>query len=218
MCTVCVATPTLMLECHFCSYQQHAACYRIISVDNIPTKHCCVSCSIKHGVPCTDAKLVKMSSNPAVANTCLFRRVLYLLLQVESVNLELVAERLGVDESTAEAVVNKVGKEGCLEDDQVEGQWRVLSQVVVSNMLPKYIGRKKKSKAGCNVEGSQGEVNSVCAGDNADKKERGSQDVAKCSAVAGSAQVPKYEAKRIGTRRRNSKRRKVSEVKGDLQI
>ena len=167
-----------------------------------------------------------MSSNPAVAHTCLFRRVLYLLLQVESVNLELVAERLGVDESTAEAVVNKVGKEGCLEDDQVEGQWRVLSQVVVSNMLPKYIGRKKKSKAGCNVEGSQGEVNSVCAGDNADnadKKERGSQYVAKCSAVAGSAQVPKYEAKRIhmdeeGTRRRNSKRRKVSEVKGDLQI
>ena len=41
--------------------------------------------------------------------------------------------------------------------------------------------------------------------------------------VAGSAQVPKYEAKRIlfegeEAKRRNSKRRKVSEVKGNLQI
>ena len=132
----------IMLVCQYCSYQQHAACYRIISVDNIPTKHCCVGCSNKHGVPCTDVKLEKMSSNPVVAHTCLFRRVLYLLLQVEVINMELVMERLGVDNNTAEAVINKLGMEGCLEDDEVEGQWRILSQEVVTNILPKYIGKK----------------------------------------------------------------------------
>ena len=48
--------------------------------------------------------------------------------------------------------------------------------------------------------------------------------VAKCSMASGSAQVPRYEAKRILVKgeeessRRNSKKRKVSEVKGNLQI
>ena len=57
-----------MLECFYCSYLQHGACYRIISVDNNPTTHCCVTCSMEQCVSCTDAKLVKMSSNPAETN------------------------------------------------------------------------------------------------------------------------------------------------------
>ena len=122
----------LMLECHLCSYQQHAACYRIISVDNIPSKYCCVTCSIKHGVPCTDAKLVEMSSNPAVAHTCLFRRVLYHLLQVEGITVEVVVERLGVETSTAVAVVQKLGSEGCLEDDEIEDdRWLGVNYAVI---------------------------------------------------------------------------------------
>ena len=61
-----------------------------------------------------------MSSNPAVAHTCLFRRVLYHLLQVEGITVEVVVERLGVETSTAVAVVQKLGSEGCLEDDEME--------------------------------------------------------------------------------------------------
>ena len=68
-----------------------------------------------------------MFSNPPVAHTCLFRRVLYLLLQVKVINMELVTERLGVANNTAEAVINKLGMEGCLQDVEVEGQWRILS-------------------------------------------------------------------------------------------
>ena len=68
--------------------------------------------------------------------------------------MELVTERLGVDNSTAEAVVNKLGMDGCLEDDEVEGQWKILSQVVESKIIPKYIGKKGKQtcKAGDNME------------------------------------------------------------------
>ena len=68
-----------------------------------------------------------MFSKPPVARTCLFRMVLYLLLQVKVNNMELVTERLGVDNNTAEAVINKLGMEGCLQDVEVEGQWRILS-------------------------------------------------------------------------------------------
>ena len=117
--------------------------------------------------------------------------------------------------------------EGCLEDDEVEGQWRILSQEVVTNILPKYIGRKgTKTGKGHKTEdasASQEGTTSGAAGDIVDKKVDINKKVAKCSMVAGSAQVPKYEAKRIlvegeGAKRRNSKRRKVSEVKGNLQI
>ena len=41
--------------------------------------------------------------------------------------MELVTERLGVANNTAEAVINKLGMEGCLQDVEVEGQWRILS-------------------------------------------------------------------------------------------
>merc|ERR1711970_55410 len=72
----------IMLDCHYCSFQQHASCYRILSVEDVPNQHCCVTCSKEYGVKCTDSKLVKMSSNPGIAGTCLFRRM-------ENVNTEL---------------------------------------------------------------------------------------------------------------------------------
>ena len=141
--------------------------------------------------------------------------------------MELVTERLGVDDNTAEAVINKLGMEGCLQDDEVEGQWRILSQEVVTNILPKYIGKKgKKTGKGHKTEDaipSQEGTTSGAAGDIVDKKIESNGKMSKCSKVAGSAKVPKYVAKRIlvegeGAKRRNSKRRKVSEVNGNLQI
>ena len=97
---------------------------------------------MEQGVPCTDAKLVKMSSNPAVTHTCLFRRVLSLLLQVDIVNTELVVDRLGVELDTAVAIIQKLVGEGCLVEDEEEAELKVQQEFLVSSVLPKYLGRK----------------------------------------------------------------------------
>ena len=156
----------IMLDCQHCSYQQHASCYRILSVEDVPIQHCCVTCSKKYGVKCTDSKLVKMSSNPGIAGTCLFRRFLFYLLQVEVVKVESVMEMLGIPLDTAEALIEKVGREGCLGDDDIEGQWKVVHDVLKIKVVPKFIGRKGKK---CNVGGgaatkSGSQKDGVCGG------------------------------------------------------
>ena len=62
--------------------------------------------------------------------------------------MDIVVSRLGIDFNTAEAMVNKLGGEGCLEDDEVDGQWKVVKKVVESSAIPKFIGRRKGKKSG----------------------------------------------------------------------
>merc|ERR1719233_241495 len=142
---VCMNThpDLIMLDCHHCSFQQHASCYRIFSVEDVPNQHCCVTCSEELGVKCTDSRLVKMSSNPGIAGTCLFRRFLFYLLQVQVIKVESVMEMLGIPWDTAEALIGKVGGKGCLkDDDDIEGQWKIVHEVLESEIVPKFIGKK----------------------------------------------------------------------------
>ena len=177
---------------------------------------------MEQGVPCTDTKLVKMSSNPAVTHTCLFRRVLSILLQVDMVTTELMVEKLGVEHGTAVAVLKKLVEDRCLVEDEEEGQLKVLKEILVGSVLPKYLGRKggKTSKQPRAVVEDGG----LAAGGDQDEKKSEEKDV-KCSVVAGTHQVARYQFKRSlikesreGTSKRLSKRKKVSEVKGNLQI
>ena len=228
---VCMNTQpdTIMLDCHLCSFQQHASCYRIFSVNNIPTKHCCVTCSKQNGISCTDNELVKMSSNPTVIGTCLFRRALFLLLEVELITVDVVAGRLGFGGPTSEAIFDKLGGEGCLEDHEVEGQWRVLKKVLESKTIPKFIGRKgKKSNVGEGVVkgGSQDGGLYGNASDTKDRNLNTKKKGAKCSVVADVHQLSECGEKRRlielekgeGEERISKRKKEVSEVKGDLQI
>ena len=69
--------------------------------------------------------------------------------------VDIVMRALGIDINTAEAIVDKLGGEGCLEDDEVEGQWKVIKKVVESSTIPKFIGRKKGRKS-CGRRGAPG--------------------------------------------------------------
>ena len=138
--------------------------------------------------------------------------------------MDVVLRRLGIDIDTAEAIIDKLGGEGCLEDDEVEGQWKVLKEVLESTTIPKFIGRKKGKKGnmgeGVVIKGD-GQEGGVCG--SGDKKV-GNVDTeikaAKCSVVADAYKVRETGEKRqlIELEERASKRKKVSEVKGKLQI
>ena len=148
-----------------------------------------------------------MSSKPSITLTCLFRRVLSLLLQVDMVTTELVVEKLGVVQETAVAVLEKLVADGCLVESEEEFQWKVLEEVLVNLVLPKYIGRK-----GGKISNKDTDKDTVTE--------------VKSSMVADKTQVPWSEVKRSlvkdsgeeGTSRRLAKRKKVSEVKGNLLI
>eukprot|EP00092_Neocalanus_flemingeri_P039036 GFUD01042495.1.p1 GENE.GFUD01042495.1~~GFUD01042495.1.p1 ORF type:complete len:544 (+),score=171.29 GFUD01042495.1:115-1632(+) len=232
----------LMLQCTYCSTLQHAACYRIVSADKIPAQHCCVTCSIAQGVTCTDSRLVKMSTKPAITHTCLFRRMLSLLCQVDAVTLHQVTERLGVELDTAGAVLQKLTEEGCL---VVEGEdWVVQREPLLSTFLPKYLGIKKKQGASgatkeervieiqmnAGGEATANDLPVVIVGDGAgDTAAEDGQQVSvevKSSVVAQPYQDARNEGKRSlvtdrevkGGNVRVSKRKKVSAVKGSLNI
>ena len=225
-----------MLGCYHCTFLQHAACYRIVSADKAPAQHCCVSCSIAYGFSCTDTKLVKMSTNPAVTLTCLFRRVLAFLLEENRVALEVVMSRLGVEQDTADAVFQKLAEEGCLVKEGEE--WVVQMEKLVETVLPRYMGKAvvRKQGIGASKTGEVEKVNNPAVGEemeayNYASEIGGAGDVIvseemKCSTVAKPNKVKREQEKRElvplkggeeGDSRR-SKRRKVSAVKENLSI
>ena len=241
-------TDPMMLVCSFCSSLQHAACYRIVSEDMAPAQHCCVSCSIVHGVPCTDTKLVKMSTNPAVTLTCLFRRVLACLLVKDRVTLEDVMDKLGVEEGTADAVLKKLaGEEGLAKEG---ADWVVQREKFVDYVLPRYmgkgLGKKKQDKGTPKMGGKRKKNESVlvvgtgvgneeaetdileikiemkketgCAGDGAIDKEKKCSTVVKPNYINGDKERVPIKGGEDGGSSRRCKRRKVSEVKENLSI
>ena len=174
----------VMLQCQHCGYWQHAACYRIVSEDRLPVRHCCVECSVSIGVVCTDPKLVKMSVNPAITQTCLFRRVLSLLNQEAVVTLQLVMSRLGVAQDTVDNLLQKLSMEGCLVEEG--GQWVVQREQFETTVLPKYLGRKRPVRVQAKINGGGGERSALAEGD----------EVKKCSTVAKPYQIAVTGVKR----------------------
>jgi len=134
----------LMLTCHYCCQQQHAACYRLTQLSMLPAVHCCVDCS-KEGQGdrvCTDKKLVKMSAKPAVVLTCIFRRALVALMEMEKVGLDFFMEKFGLSRDIAEGILGKMVKEGTILQGE-EDCFRVDKRTLEMVAIPKYLGVKR---------------------------------------------------------------------------
>jgi len=138
---------TLMLMCQYCNKQQHAACYRLTELAMLPVVHCCVDCSKNEHVDmvCTDTKLVKMSSKPAVVLTCIFRRVLVALLEIEKVGKEFFMGRFGLSSDTAFGILTKLEKEGTILGTGA-GYYRVDKRTLEIVAIPKYLGVRRSEE------------------------------------------------------------------------
>ena len=144
------------------------------------------------------------------------------------VKVESVMEMLGIPLDTAEALIEKVGREGCLGDDDIEGQWKVVHDVLKIKVVPKFIGRKGKK---CNVGGgaatkSVSQKDGVCgSGDKRVENVNTEMNKRKKSSVVVDAfqMCPSGEKRRlvqeedVGSQK-TCKKKKVSQVKGNLQI
>merc|ERR1712142_363585 len=134
----------LMLVCKFCLKLQHGACYRVVDSEDVPLEHCCISCYLHDPSKriCTDKKVVKMSSRPSFGITCIFRRVLVLLMTNNSMTLDSAAEYLGVDVSTVEGLSKKLVSENIVREGS--NGYEVVREVLEDVALPKYLGTKKR--------------------------------------------------------------------------
>merc|ERR1719357_1014872 len=141
----------LMLKCEYCSNLQHGACYRIVSSNNIPKVHCCLLCHLDAPSErtCTDKKLVKMSSKPSLALTCIFRRVLVMLMHNDIVYSRYFVEVMGVDEDTNQGIITKLVNENVvvLENDA----YKVNKEALMKFALPRYMGIKGMSYDGAST-------------------------------------------------------------------
>ena len=72
----------------------------------LPAVHCCVDCSKEGqgGSVCTDKKLVKISAKPTVVLTCIFRRALVALIEMEKVGVDFFMENFGLSRDIAEGI------------------------------------------------------------------------------------------------------------------
>jgi len=138
----------LMLKCDYCSKLQHSACYRIVSSNKIPKVHCCLPCHLDAPFEktCTDRKLVKMSTKPSLALTCIFRRVLAMLMHRDILDSHCFAEAMGVDEETNQGIFKKLVNENVVIVEK--DAYKVNKEVLVKFALPKYMAIKESSPYG----------------------------------------------------------------------
>lgn len=133
----------LMLLCGHCSKSQHAACYRILDSSQIPVEHCCVKCYQEgKGERCTDQKLPKMSMKESASVTCLYRRILALIVKHDSIVKEDLVKMLGEEEFSDE-IIKKLQVDGLLND-----QLMVNKDTLFNKALPKYMGIKNYDPVG----------------------------------------------------------------------
>merc|ERR1719430_207848 len=136
----------LMMLCSYCSTQQHAACYRVMEEDKVPAVHCCVECSkeSQSSRVCTDSKLVKMSTKPAVVLTCIFRRALVALTQKEKIGGDYFTEKFDIGEDLVQGILAKMINEGIVHAE--DSYYRVVKETLETVALSRYLGVKKNDK------------------------------------------------------------------------
>lgn len=125
----------LMILCAICKYWQHGICFLIQSEDEAPDHHVCDVCAVpgdqdKHP---TDAYLCNLSSI-AVQATCLWRRALLAVSEMNRVLAPNLAKRLGTEITVAQGVINRLEKEGFIKN---QGKGKRLGKIVNKDKIKK---------------------------------------------------------------------------------
>ena len=155
-----------------------------------------------------------MSTKPAVVLTCIFRRALVALLEMEKVGVDFFKEKFGLSSEIAEGIVAKLEKEGSILKSD-EGGFRVDKRTLEMVAFPKYLGVKRVEER--NLESileKTGEMN-IGGGDGEMGRgiKRGMEEV---EIAEGEKQVSREGRENVG--RRASKRVKMSRTEDSVSM
>ena len=108
----CVANEDdgLMIQCSVCSYWQHAVCFKILDESLAPARHVCHLCC-NSAAETTDPELAEVHESEAQM-ICLWRRSLAACLEVNHISCAQLACRLGVADSLASCLMDRLISEG----------------------------------------------------------------------------------------------------------
>ena len=141
---VCLSTTRdpLMLLCTSCSTLQHAACYRLLSRDDLPSEHTCWDCSKRLNIPCTDPRMDKFEGQEekAVA-TCNYRRVLALLFNRDDpiITPQMIQTQLNMSEEDGHRLMIKLVHHGVVTEES--GRF-LINGGGLKAMMKKFLGIK----------------------------------------------------------------------------
>ena len=136
----------VMLTCSRCGCVEHGVCYRIISRDQVPSHHVCLSCADETH-PCTDTKLVKikMSQSNNASITCLFRRILVAMIDLETIPENWIEERFAKSSrSVLDGISKKLVQANVLQG-KVKGTY-VIKKEALRTQVKRYLGDKNQIK------------------------------------------------------------------------
>lgn len=100
----------LMVLCAVCHYWQHAICFKILDESIAPARHVCNLC-FNSDAEVTDPELAEVHESEAQM-ICLWRRSLAACLEVTKITSAQLAHRLGVTESVASLLMERLVSEG----------------------------------------------------------------------------------------------------------
>ena len=101
----------LMILCSVCHYWQHAICFKIFHQSNAPARHVCNLCCNSARAEPTDRELADVNECEAQM-ICLWRRSLVACLEVKLISSAGLANRLGVSDSVASRLTDRLVSEG----------------------------------------------------------------------------------------------------------
>ena len=101
----------LMILCSVCHYWQHAICFKIFHQSNAPARHVCNLCCNSARAEPTDRELADVNEREA-QTICLWRRSLVACLEVKLISSAGLANRLGVSDSVASRLTDRLVSEG----------------------------------------------------------------------------------------------------------
>ena len=141
---VCLSTTRdpLMLLCTSCSTLQHAACYRLLSRDDLPSEHTCWDCSKRLNIPCTDPRMDKFEGQEEKAVvTCNYRRVLALLFNRDDpiITPQMIQTQLDMSEEDGHRLMIKLVHHGVVTEES--GRF-LINGGGLEAMMKKFLGIK----------------------------------------------------------------------------
>ena len=143
---VCLSTTRdpLMLLCTSCSTLQHAACYRLLSRDDLPSEHTCWDCSKRLNIPCTDPRMDKFEGQEEMAEaTCTYRRVLALLFNRDDpiITPQMIQTQLDMSEEEGHRSMDQLLNHGAVTEDS--GRF-LINEDGLEAIMKKILGIKRK--------------------------------------------------------------------------
>lgn len=208
----------IMIMCGICKFWQHGACFLITNGGAAPEIHICDICAKPNDpqLKPTDPQLCGLTSID-VQGVCLWRRVLYVINEFKTIVTPQLAQRLNIEHTVAQGLINRLEKEGYVSTHKARGKKKELGKLVNKEKIetegiPKYLQPPKDLQPlddtvelmDCNTQGIDKDISMLT--DDTKKINIGGRKSRR------SRNSPQVDSQKSNTTRRANKRTRAKDI------